>query len=97
MTTLHQGWIYCADGFAWLQRLTALGVIGPNGLCVDLSELTSPPDPPGPWESHLSEDGWYLDVPAKMVNDLAELHGGIVDAIGSRLDLGPIPGPEPRS
>lgn len=97
MIILHQGWLYCADGFAFLQRVTAAGTTGPNALCVDLREFTSPPVPPALWESYLSEDGWYLEVPARMLNDLAEIHGGIVDGIGSRFDLAPLPGPETQS
>jgi hypothetical protein len=91
MTTLQQGWIYCADGFGWLQRLTIVGAVGPGGLCVDLSQLSGQPEPAGVWDSHMFEDGWYRDVPARMVNDLAELHGGVVDVLSSRLDLGPTP------
>lgn len=84
---IQQGWVFCTDGYGWLQRLTAVGVLGPQGLCLDLTELTAPPEPAEAWEALPREDGWYVEVPAQMINDLAELHGGIVDGLSSRLDL----------
>ncbi|WBQ03835.1 hypothetical protein [Kribbella sp. CA-293567] len=90
MNALQQGWVFCADGYGWLQRLTANGVLGTDGLCVDLSQLSGPPTSAGPWADHLGADGWYRDVPAAMVNELAALHGGIVDALSSHAELGPL-------
>lgn len=90
MTTLQQGWIFCADGFGWLQRLTIEGIADRGGLAVDISEFTTGEAPDG-WRQYLAENGWYVNVPSSVVNELAEKHGGIVDAMSSRLDIqGPV-------
>jgi hypothetical protein len=88
MTVIQQGWVFCADGYGWLQRLTEVGVLGPDGLCVDISELTYPPEPQDAWQALRSEGGWYLQVPTAMVNALAVSHGGAVDAMSSWVGLG---------
>ncbi|GAB3948698.1 hypothetical protein GCM10029976_080410 [Kribbella albertanoniae] len=86
MTALQQGWIFCVDGFAWLQRLTPEGLLSPDSMRVDLSEISSTDGLPEAWQSFLSDDGWYIGVPVKLVNELAECHGGVTDVQSSYIN-----------
>ncbi|GAA3103928.1 hypothetical protein [Kribbella aluminosa] len=83
MTALQQGWIFCDDGFAWLQRLTPEGLFNPDSMTVDISEVSTVGDLPESWQPYLGADGWYLAVPVRMVNELAAAHGGVTDAQSS--------------
>ncbi|QNE18380.1 hypothetical protein F1D05_16250 [Kribbella qitaiheensis] len=86
MTALQQGWIFCADGFGWLQRLTPEGLLSPDSMRVDISSITSPADLPDTWSEFLSGDGWYIGVPVRMVNELAANHGDVIDVQSSYID-----------
>jgi hypothetical protein len=83
MTALQQGWIFCTDGFGWLQRLTPEGLFSADSMRVDVSEISTPGDLPDSWNAYVGDDGWYLAVPVSMVNELAAVHGGIVDVQSS--------------
>lgn len=91
MTTVQQGWIYCADGFSWLQRLTAAGLLDPTSLRVDVSEVSEPGGLADSWKQYRNADGWYIAVPVALVNALAAEHGGIVDGMSSHVGLSPAP------
>lgn len=91
MSGIQQGWIHCADGYSWLQRSTVLGLIAADGMTVDVTALSHPPENADEWNAYLAGDGWYRHVPARLVSKLTASHGGVVQVVSSRADIAELP------